>query len=66
MSDEAPAPADSPPSGGDWSTYRRLLGYVRPYWFVFLLAILGFLVGSAAEAYFVKLFGDLIVEEIGT
>jgi subfamily B ATP-binding cassette protein MsbA len=60
MSDEAPAPADSPPSGGDWSTYRRLLGYVRPYWFVFLLAILGFLVGSAAEAYFVKLFGDLI------
>ena len=60
MSEEAPAAAENRPSAGDWSTYRRLLGYVRPYWFVFLLAIIGFLVGSAAEAYFVKLFGDLI------
>ena len=60
VSEEAPAAAENRPSAGDWSTYRRLLGYVRPYWFVFLLAIIGFLVGSAAEAYFVKLFGDLI------
>ncbi|MFK7912540.1 MAG: lipid A export permease/ATP-binding protein MsbA [Pseudomonadales bacterium] len=46
--------------GNDWSTYKRLLSYVKPYWPVFLLAVVGFLVGSSAEAYFVKLFGDLI------
>lgn len=47
-------------SGGDWRTYRRLLRYVRPYWLLFLLSVLGFSFGSGAEAYFVKLFGDLI------
>ena len=44
----------------DWSTYRRLLGHVRPYWGLFALSVLGFLLGSAAEAYFVRLFGGLI------
>lgn len=46
--------------GNDWSTYKRLLRYVKPYWPIFVLAVLGFLLGSTAEAYFVKLFGDLI------
>ena len=44
----------------DWATYKRLLGYVRPYWGLFALSVLGFLLGSGAEAYFVKLFGGLI------
>ncbi len=44
----------------DWRTYRRLLGYVRPYWPLFLLSVIGFFVGSGAEAFFVKLFGDLV------
>jgi ATP-binding cassette, subfamily B, bacterial MsbA len=44
----------------DWRTYQRLLRYVRPYWPLFLLSVLGFSLGSAAEAFFVKLFGDLI------
>lgn len=44
----------------DWSTYRRLLSYVRPYWPAFVLAIFGFFLGSGAEAYFVSLFGKLI------
>jgi subfamily B ATP-binding cassette protein MsbA len=48
------------PEGGDWSTYKRLLGYIRPHWLLFLLSIVGFLVGSGAEAYFMTLFGDLI------
>jgi subfamily B ATP-binding cassette protein MsbA len=48
------------PTDGDWVTYKRLLRYVRPYWALFVLAIFGFFVGSGAEAYFVKLFGDLI------
>ncbi|MBX3707504.1 MAG: lipid A export permease/ATP-binding protein MsbA [Pseudomonadales bacterium] len=44
----------------DWQTYGRLLGYVKPYWALFVLAIVGFSIGSAAEAYFVNLFGRLI------
>ena len=44
----------------DWATYRRLLSYVKPYWFAFLLAVIGFQIGSGAEAYFVTMFGDLI------
>ncbi len=44
----------------DWTTYKRLLGYVRPYWALFTVAVLGFLVGSGAEAYFVNLFGALV------
>ena len=46
--------------GGDWATYKRLLGYIRPYWVIFVLSVLGFLLGSGAEAYFMRLFGDLI------
>ena len=46
--------------GGDWAIYKRLLGYVRPYWVLFAIAVLGFLVGSGAEAYFVNLFGALV------
>jgi len=49
-----------PGNRGDWATYKRLLGYVRPYWALFLLAVVGFLIGSGAEAYFVKLFGQLV------
>ncbi len=43
-----------------WATYRRLLGYVWPYSFAFAGAVAAFLVGSAAEAVFVKLFERLI------
>ncbi|MCZ6709773.1 MAG: lipid A export permease/ATP-binding protein MsbA [Gammaproteobacteria bacterium] len=47
-------------SHGDWQIYKRLLSYVRPYWALFVLAVIGFLIGSGAEAYFAKLLGDLI------
>ena len=30
-------------AASDWRTYKRLLRYVRPYWALFLLAVLGFL-----------------------
>ena len=55
-----PATQDNPKGKSDWSTYRRLLGYVRPYTAIFLLAILGFFIGTSAEAYFVRVFGNLI------
>ncbi|MEM6709015.1 MAG: lipid A export permease/ATP-binding protein MsbA [Pseudomonadota bacterium] len=51
-------------TGNDWSTYARLLGYVRPYWPLFLLAIVCYGLGSGAEAYVFKLLGDL-VDQIG-
>ena len=57
----ASRPAVAPDgSTSDWQTYKRLLRYVRPYWLLFLVSVVGFFLGSAAEAYFVKLFGDLI------
>ena len=45
----------------DWRTYRRLLAYVRPYWPLFIVALAGYAMGGAAEAYFVRLFGELVV-----
>ena len=47
-----------PPNG--WSTYKRLLGYVRPYWALFLASWAAFLLASGAEVYFVRLFGQLV------
>ncbi len=52
--------ATGPKKPGDWATYSRLLGYVKPHWLIFVLSVLGYLVGSSAEAYFAKMFGDLI------
>lgn len=44
----------------DWAIYKRLLKYVAPYWLLMVVSILGFLAAASAEAYFAKLFGDLI------
>jgi subfamily B ATP-binding cassette protein MsbA len=49
-----------PDRRGDWKIYRRLLRYVAPYWWLFVIAIAGYAAGGAAEAYFLKLFGELI------
>ena len=51
-------PAIAKPS--DWQTYRRLLRYVRRYWLIMTCSIVAFLFAAGAEAYFVKLFGELI------
>ncbi|MEZ5560745.1 MAG: lipid A export permease/ATP-binding protein MsbA [Pseudomonadales bacterium] len=53
-------PPQRPAANGSWDNYKRLLRYVRPYWLPFIAAVIGFLIGSGAEAYFVKLLGDLI------
>src|SRR5512139_4133174 len=44
----------------DWSIYRRLLAYVVPMWPYFLIALVGFGLGNGAEAYFARLFGDIV------
>ena len=48
------------PAADGWTTYRRLLGYVRPHALAFVGSVFAFLAGSAAEAGFVKLFERLI------
>jgi ATP-binding cassette, subfamily B, bacterial MsbA len=45
---------------GDWAIYKRLMQYVAPMWPLFALAVLGFVIANGAEAYFARLFGDII------
>ncbi len=45
-----------------WSVYRRLLGYVRPYWWIFALALLGMAVDAGTQAGFAYLMKPLLDE----
>jgi ATP-binding cassette, subfamily B, bacterial MsbA len=45
---------------GDWVIYKRLLKYVAPMWPIAVVAVVGFIIGNSAEAYFARLFGDII------
>lgn len=45
-----------------WTTYKRLFKYVRSYWFVFVLAMLGSLGYSAVDAALIKFLQPLIDE----
>ena len=49
-------------SGTDWAIYKRLLRYVLPMWPLFLVALVGFAIASAMEAYFARMFGDVVNE----
>ena len=53
-------PSPAPQGASDWAIYKRLLSYVRPHWALFAVSTAAFLIASGAEAYFIKLFGDLI------
>ena len=44
----------------DWDTYKRLLKYVKGQWFIFVLAVIGFIVGAGAEAYAANVIGQVI------
>jgi len=37
------------PAAGSWATYKRLLRYVKPFWFAFSLAVLGNILYAAAS-----------------
>jgi len=52
--------AAAPGSSADWKIYRRLIAYVLPMWPYFLIALIGFTLGNVAEAYFARLFGDIV------
>jgi subfamily B ATP-binding cassette protein MsbA len=50
----------TPKTSADWSIYRRLLAYVLPMWPYFVVALVGYGLGNGAEAYFARLFGDVV------
>ena len=62
MTDTAPAApvAATARKEGDWAIYKRLLGYVAPYWYILLASIIGFFGAAGCEAYFAYLFGQMI------
>lgn len=37
------------PATGSWATYKRLLGYVKPFWLAFSLAVFGNIIYAAAS-----------------
>ncbi|MBL8488685.1 MAG: lipid A export permease/ATP-binding protein MsbA [Rhodocyclaceae bacterium] len=55
----------SPPAQGSRELYFRLLGYVRPYWKVFGLAILGMVAMAATEPLFPALMKPLLDKGFG-
>jgi len=44
----------------DWQLYRRLLGYVVPYWWVFLFSLLGYVVYSLGNVLFADMMQFLL------
>ena len=48
------------PAINAWQVYKRLLGYVRPLWFAFLVAILANAVYSGLDTLFVKSLAPLV------
>jgi subfamily B ATP-binding cassette protein MsbA len=43
-----------------WPTYKRLFGYVRHHWYIFVIAILGSVGYSAVDAWLIKFIQPLI------
>ena len=52
--------AAPPQQATSWALYRRLLSYVRPYWRVFGVAILGMIVVAGGDYTMATLVGPLI------
>jgi subfamily B ATP-binding cassette protein MsbA len=44
----------------DWQLYKRLLGYVVPYWYIFAFSVLGYVVYSAGNVLFADLMRFLL------
>ena len=48
------------PHAGDWALYRRLLKYLKGQWLLFVVAVVGFLLGACAGAFFAKGLGQVV------
>jgi subfamily B ATP-binding cassette protein MsbA len=44
----------------DWQLYRRLLGYVVPYWYIFLLSLAGYIIYSMGNVLLADLMQFLL------
>ena len=53
-------PSLAVPLKSDSGVYRRLLGYVLPYWMAFLVSILGYLIFSFSNVAFVQLISYIV------
>ena len=53
-------PSLAVPLKSDAGAYRRLLGYVLPYWMAFLVSILGYLIFSFSNVAFVQLISYIV------
>lgn len=42
-----------------WPTYKRLLSYVRPYWFMLVISVIGYAIYAATQAGAAQLAGFL-------
>ena len=42
-----------------WPTYKRLLSYVRPYWFMLVISVIGYALYAGAQAGAAQLAGYL-------
>lgn len=51
---------DGTPHHSGWTLYRRLLGYVRPHWRSFALAILGYAIYAASSTALAEMMKRLI------
>lgn len=48
----------------DWRIYMRLLGYVRPYWFIFFMSIFGYIIYSSCNVLLASVM-QFILDAIG-
>ncbi|MBS9779335.1 MAG: lipid A export permease/ATP-binding protein MsbA [Moraxellaceae bacterium] len=51
-------------SSTHWQTFTRLMGYLKPYWWVGVLAIIGFGLSALTQVSIAKLF-EMIIDAIG-
>ena len=50
------------PQGASWPIYKRLLGYAKPFWFIFIIAVLANACYSGLDSLFVYLLKPLLDE----
>jgi ATP-binding cassette, subfamily B, bacterial MsbA len=56
---------DGTPHHSGWTLYRQLLGYVRPHWRSFALAILGYAIYAASSTALAEMMKRLMDESFG-
>ena len=64
MNTETPKPASNLPNQKFWSTYRRILGYLKPYWLPFVASLLGWFLFSLCAAALADIL-QFIVDAVG-